>query len=289
MAKNLADLWKEAGKLEKEGEDVAEFNESVAKLPYQLKDEFRQRQDPKLDQQINSLQSDTFGAAIKGLDMYKGISDPFARRNLAEMYQGGIESQWKNAVDERTRRQGVFADYIEKWTGLFGAEAARKQQIFQNKQATWDREKNLADTEENNRRWNIEQAQKGSGGSGSKTWSNQEITSTINTLKNNGVDWGTISNYLAEQGVDVVHKSYADSQLNRAFNPNFQGYEEDKSPTEQLNEIKLAEAKKKQEYVDSFSAKENIDKANYGENYWEGTKIKKKKNWWADPTLYTAE
>lgn len=290
MAKSLADLWKEAGDLEDEGNDVANFNASVEKLPYQLKDEFRQRQDPKLDQQINRLQSDTFGAAIKGLDMYQDISNPFNRRSLAEMYQGGIESQWKNAVDERTRRQGVFSDYIEKWTGLFGAEAARKQQIFQNKQSTWDREKNLADTEENNRRWEIENARAERSGSGSnKAWTEQEITSTINQLKNNGVDWGTISNYLAEQGVDVVHKSYADSQLNRAFDPKFQGYEEDKTPTEQLNEIKLNDAKKKQQYIDSFSAKENIDKAKYGENYWEGTKIKKKKNWWVDSTLYKEE
>lgn len=166
MAKSYSDLWKEAADMEKEGADVANFNEAVAKLPYQLKDEFRKAQDPALDKAINKAQSDTFGAAIKGLNMYQDISNPFARRDLAETYQGIVEQGWKNLTDERTRRQGVYADYITKWTGLFGAEAAKKQDLFNNKMTIWEKEKSLADTEESKRRWEIEQSR--SGGTASK-------------------------------------------------------------------------------------------------------------------------
>lgn len=281
MAKSLKDLWKEAGELEEEGNDVANFNASVEKLPYQLKDEFRQRQDPKLDEQINRLQSDTFGAAIKGLDMYKDISDPFARRNLAEMYQGGIESQWKNAVDERTRRQGVFADYIEKWTGLFGAEAARKQQIFENKQATWDREKNLADTEENNRRWEIENARAAAsaGRASQKDWTEQEVREFVMSHKND-MTWQDQVDYLGSKGVDVSQGKNFDITANIAYNTGNHPL----VPTKETETER--KASEKRNYINSFNAKENINKANYGENYWEGTKIKKKKNWWFDSTLY---
>lgn len=166
MAKSYKDLWAEAATLDKEGKSVAEANANAAKLPYTLKDEFRKAQDPALDKAINKAQSDTFGAAIKGLNMYQDISNPFARRDLAETYQGIQEQGWKNLTDERTRRQGVYADYITKWTGLFGAEAAKKQDLFNNKLSVWEKEKSLADTEESARRWNIEQSQKG--GSGSK-------------------------------------------------------------------------------------------------------------------------
>lgn len=185
MAKSIKDLWASAAELEKEGEDVANFSESVAKLPIGLSEEFRKRQDPKLDEAINKAQSDTFGAAIKGLDMYKGISDPFARRNLAEQYQGGIEQGWKNLTDERTRRQGVYSDYIEKWTGLFGAEVAKRQSLFNNKLSAWDREKNLADTEENNRRWEIENARAERGSGGGKNDRNSFTSEAISAFNEN--------------------------------------------------------------------------------------------------------
>lgn len=156
MAKTIEDLWGEADELDKAGKKAAEAKATAAKLPYTLKDEFRKAQDPALDQAINKAQSDTFGAAIKGLNMYQDISNPFARRDLAEQYQGGVSMGWKNLTDERTRRQGVYADYIEKWTGLFGAEAAKEQDLFQNKLAKFDRESNLANTAESMRRWEIE-------------------------------------------------------------------------------------------------------------------------------------
>jgi len=273
MAKSYKDLWAEAGDLEKEGKSVAEASANAAKLPFTLKDEFRKAQDPELDKSINKAQSDTFGAAIKGLDMYKGISDPFARRNLAEQYQGGVEQGWKNLTDERTRRQGVYSDYITKWTGLYGAEAAKKQDLFNNKVATWDREKTLADTDENNRRWSIEnaRAERAAGSKSDKAFTDQEITATVNQLKNNGVDWGTINNFLAEKGVDTSTGSYADVQLNTAFKTgNYPTKPNSLSPNEELAKIKLGQAKQDEE----VKAKADSGSDNY---YWSGTKVKKKK------------
>jgi len=270
MAKSYKDLWAEAGNLQKEGSDVANFKEAVAKLPFQLTDEFRKAQDPKLDEAINKAQSDTFGAAIKGLDMYQGISNPFTRRALAEKYQGGVEMGWKNLVDERTRRQGVYSDYITKWTGLFGAEAAKRQDEFQNKMAIWDREKGLADTEENNRRWNIENA-RASASAGNKSYTEQEITATINQLRNGGTDWETISKFLGEKGVDVSTGSYADVQLNTAFGTgNYPVKPGALSPTQELAKIKLEQTNKDNEI------KRKADEGSDG-YYWSGTKVKKKK------------
>lgn len=236
MAKSYADLWKEVGGLEAEGKAVSEAKANAAKLPYTLKEEFRKAQDPKLDQAINKAQSDTFGAAIKGLNMYQDISNPFARRDLAEQYQGGIEMGWKNLTDERTRRQGVYADYIEKWSGLYGAEAAKRADEFNNKMSIWEKEKSLADTEENNRRWNIEnaRAERAANAKNDKPYTEQEITSTINTLKNKGVDWGTIASFLGEKGIDVNHNSFADKQLRGAFG----------QPTDDVDQLKEEQLKK---------------------------------------------
>jgi hypothetical protein len=285
MAKSYADLWKEAEDLGNQGEDVANFSEAVAKLPYQLKDEFRKAGDPELDQQINRLQSDTFGAAINGLNKYQDISNPFARRALAENYQGGIETQWKNAVDERTRRQGVYSDYIAKWTGLYGAEAAKKQDLFNNAQRTWDNEKTLADTEENNRRWNIENAR---AEKSAKATSDKTTTiGKINELKTAGATWEEISQFLASPeggGIDTVHGSEADIELNRAFVPGFKGYEKELTPTQKLDEIKLKEVESKGTGSLDRPYKNEGD-AEEGDYYWSGTTKKKKINWWRDKSV----
>lgn len=253
MAKSYADLWKEVGGLEAEGKAVSEAKANAAKLTYTLKEEFRKAQDPKLDEAINKAQSDTFGAAIKGLNMYQDISNPFARRDLAEQYQGGIEMGWKNLTDERTRRQGVYSDYIEKWSGLYGAEAAKRADEFNNKMSIWEKEKSLADTEENNRRWNIEnaRAERAASVKNDKPYSEQEITATINTLKNNGTDWDTIAKFLAEKGVDTSTGSYSDVQLNTAFKtgnyPTKPG-----TPLEQEN---LKKAKNENQLVENYNKK----------------------------------
>lgn len=277
MAKNYNQLWEEADGLKAEGESVANFAGNAAKLPYTLQDEFRKAQDPKLDEAINKAQSDTFGAAIKGLNMYQDISNPFARRDLAEQYQGGVEMGWKNLTDERTRRQGVYADYISKWSGLYGAEAAKRQDAFSNKMALWDREKSLADTEENNRRWEIEnaRAERSSRGSGSqKDYTEQEITAAINQLKNSGADWETISQFLAEEGVDVSTGAFSDIQLNTAFDSgNYPTKPSSLSPTQEIANMRLAEQQKETE----IKRKADEGEDNY---YWQGTSVKQKQKKW---------
>lgn len=266
MAKQIKDLWAELGNLESEGNDVANFKENVAKLPYTLKDEFRKSQDPALDKAINKAQSDTFGAAIKGLDMYQGISNPFSRRNLAEQYQGIVEQDWKNLTDERTRRQGVYTDYIDKWTGLFGAEAAKRQDQFNNKMSVWEKEKSLADTEENNRRWNIEQSQKKTAAN-DKPYTDQEITSTINSLKNNGVDWETISKFLAEKGVDTSTGSYSDVQLNTAFGTgNYPTKPTANKDATELQQEQLRKIKMENDIVEQSQKKS--DNTNVFQKFW---------------------
>jgi len=219
MAKNYTNLWQEADEMKDEGEKLAGFKESVAKLPFELKDAFRKSQDPKLDEAINKAQSDTFGAAIKGLDMYQGISNPFTRRNLAEQYQGITEQGWKNLTDERTRRQGVYADYIDKWTGLFGAEVAKRQDTFNNKMSIWEKEKSLADTEESTRRWNIENARaEKSAARTNSTLTDAEATKKASNLKNQGWTWQDINDYLVDQyGYNTLEGSQGDNMLRSLF------------------------------------------------------------------------
>jgi len=284
MAKSYKDLWAEAADLESEGENVANFNESVAKLPYTLKDEFRKAQDPKLDEAINKAQSDTFGAAIKGLNMYQDISDPFARRDLAEQYQGGIEMGWKNLTDERTRRQGVYADYITKWTGLYGAEAAKKQDLFNNKISIWEKEKSLADTEENNRRWEIEnaRAERTSGTKVAKDYTNQEITATVASLKAQGKNWGEINDFLVSEGIDTIRNSYADKQMRSIIGG--ERIEEQLSYSEENAKMKFEETKS-QGNGSQENPYKNESMAENGDYYWSGTKKKKKVNNWFDATV----
>jgi hypothetical protein len=280
MAKNYKDLWASAADLEKQGEDVANANANAAKLPYTLKDEFRKAQDPKLDEAINKAQSDTFGAAIKGLDMYKGISDPFARRDLAEQYQGGIEMGWKNLTDERTRRQGVYSDYITKWTGLYGAEAARKQDLFNNKVQTWDREKTLADTDENNRRWEIENARSaasaGSKGDDNLFWeyAQNELASSVG--EDGKYDPRVYERIRSEAKRYNINKDSFDNDMSYGLGESEYknlGIGTTLSPTQQKAKLELEEMERNKE----IGRKADDNEDNY---YWSGTKVKKKKTGW---------
>jgi hypothetical protein len=249
MAKTTKDLWAAAAELEKDGADVANFKETVTKLPYTLKESFREKQDPKLDEAINKAQSDTFGAAISGLNKYKEISDPFARRDLAEQYQGIVSQGYQNLTDERTRRQGVYSDYIDKWTGLFGAEAARKQDAFNNKMQTWNMEKNLADTEENNRRWEIEnaRAERNSGNANKKSTFLADAIAELNASKGedgkvNPNIYSEIRDLAATQGIS---KDEFDSQFSNKLgdweynNVGIKTEKPDELKAEQLRKIKM--------------------------------------------------
>ena len=227
MAKTLADLWEEADKLDKEGKKVANATATAAKLPFTLKDEFRKRQDPALDQAINASEQRVLGGAIEGLNKYQGISNPFTRRDLAEKYQGVLSLGYNNLTDERTRRQGVYSDYIEKWTGLFGAEAARQRDVFQAKLATFERYSNLADKEEDLRRYNIAQAEKGRGSGTAGTSKYQSRLEELSSAVNRGQYTREEANSILEKEVSKgLYKGITSHDSQAIYDLNPDNYED---------------------------------------------------------------
>lgn len=265
MAKTYTELLKSAGALKSDADDLSNFSANVSKLPYDLKDEFRKRQDPKLDEAINKAKSRTFGAAIEGLEKYQDISNPFARRNLAEKYQGGIEQGYSNLVDEKTRREGVYADYVSKWSGLYGVEASRRQNNFNNKVTLWNQEKTLADSA-----YSRADKEKKS------TLSNSELIKEISNLKTQGGTWQDINDYLVDQyGTDTTSGGFADNQLRKAFGE--EPFKEEKEQTaKQQYETSIYEEKlalKEKGISNSRSEAKN------GEMYYDGDGNIRKKSW----------
>jgi len=119
MAKDyFKGLKGKSDKITKAANKYASFAGDVAKLPYQLTDEYRKAQDPVLGQKINVAEQNVMGGAIQGLEKYKDISDPSTRRALAEGYQSGLSIDYTNLTDERTRSEEVYPTYKPKWTGL---------------------------------------------------------------------------------------------------------------------------------------------------------------------------
>jgi len=157
---NYSNLASMLGGMETQTNKYANFASDVAKLPYQLKDEFNKRRSPELDAKIRESEQKVMGGAIEGLNKYKDIQDPFERRALAEEYQGSLATTYGNLLDEKDRRQGKFAEYIDKWSGLFGAEAARQKTMLDFTERKWQNYVTLADKNESKRRWEIELAEK---------------------------------------------------------------------------------------------------------------------------------
>jgi hypothetical protein len=164
-----AGLTKMASKVDKAEKEAADYGYAASVLPIKLREAFDKNRDPELDKAIITKQQEVLGGAITGLEKYRDISDPFTRRALAEKYQSGLTVGLDSLTSERDRRQGKFEDYITKWSGLYGAEAARKQQVATSAASGLSRYKTLADTAENQRRYNIAEAEKkrGSGTSAS--------------------------------------------------------------------------------------------------------------------------
>lgn len=111
------------------GKDAIDMKYTADVLPAALKEAYDNSRDTSLDKEISKKRNDVMGGAIEGLNKYKDISDPFARRALAEKYQSGLSVGLDSLVTEKERRQKSFADYVNKWSGLFGAEAARRQSM----------------------------------------------------------------------------------------------------------------------------------------------------------------
>jgi hypothetical protein len=289
MAKNYyAGLDKESKKIQKAQNKYADFAEEVAKLPYQLQDEYRKSQDPELGKKINVAEQNVMGGAITALDKYKDISDPTTRRALAEKFQSGLSIDYKNLTDERTRREGVYADYITKWTGLYGAEAAKQEAKLNAKVESWNRSMNLAsakqsqanwqaEQDESKRRWDYEQAHKGSGKGGKDFLSDAISTLQSSTGKDGKID----PNVYQEVRNVAIAKGYSKDEFDKNFSNMLGSHEysnlgiatKEESPTTSLAKMKLKNAQTLEDL------KGKADKGDEG-YYWSGKTIKKKKKGW---------
>lgn len=217
----LDKIGEEADKAQKKAIDSTY---AAAALPYQLRDDFNKNKNPALDKAIVEKQSEVIGGAITGLEKFQDIFNPFQRRALAEKFQGGLHTELDSLTSERDRRQGKFEEYITKWTGLYGAEAAREVSYAGLAETKYNRAKSMADTIENNRRyeaeqaestrrWNIEQANKGT--EKADKYTDIEVRKMINEAKAAGRDWQTIADTLGSAGIDVSSGSMADNELRR--------------------------------------------------------------------------
>lgn len=108
----------------------ADYTKNVSGLPTQLTEEFKKRSDPTFDAKISGAEQNVLGGAIEGLNKYQGVTNPFERRALAEKYQSGLSSTYTALTDEKTRRQNTLLEYVDKWTGLFGAEAKKEEIVL---------------------------------------------------------------------------------------------------------------------------------------------------------------
>ena len=149
------------------GKSYAGYTGEVSALPYQLKEEFRQRRDPAFDQRVAEQEQQVLGGMSSGLQKYQDVQNPFDRRALAEGHRAGMATSLQGLYDERERRQGTILDYIDKWTGLFGAEAKKEELTLNAMKEGWQRDSGMAaqeygatstglQQEESRDRWNQE-------------------------------------------------------------------------------------------------------------------------------------
>lgn len=183
-------------------------------IPQQILSEFKAKGDPKLEKSINKKQQEVFGGYTEGMSKYADIKDPFQRRILADKYQSGLSNEHSALVSEKERRQGQLNDYISKWSTTFGAQAALAQDAVTQAQTSFNMQKDIADTAESKRRWEIEQADKKSTAK-PVAYNDSEIISVINEAKGAGASWEEIASRLAAKGIDVTQGSLADSELRR--------------------------------------------------------------------------
>jgi len=138
MANKYEEAYKKSFKgIKAESQAVADrtsaygdFASNVSGLPTQLSEEFKKRSDPTFSAKISGAEQNVLGGAIEGLNKFQNVSNPFERRALAEKYQSGLSSTYNALTDEKTRRQNTLLEYVDKWTGLFGAEAKKEEIVL---------------------------------------------------------------------------------------------------------------------------------------------------------------
>lgn len=275
----------------KASKDAADAQYTATALPSVLKDAYRQAGDPKLDQAISEKSNQVLGGAIEGLNKYKDIADPFQRRALAEKYQSGLSVGLDSLMSEKERRQGKLDEYITKWSGLYGAEAVRKQQQASIIGQQFQMQKTINDDAESKRRWEIENkrsaeshAKAMASGGKSDTFKDNDVIAMINEAKAGGRNWEQIAQTLGRAGVDVSKGSTADNELRRIHGLD---------PVKTIDTQYKPEKEKTQKQVFEEKKYENInaqikssqEEAKEGDLYWKGGKVfKKSSNWFGKST-----
>jgi hypothetical protein len=215
MSKYYAAAESLLSEIKKERQNLASETQLAAELPGQLSAAFREAADPKLEQAIAAANERTMGGAIEGLDKFQHILNPFKRRSLAEQYQGSLSLTAQSLTDEQARRQGVMADYVQRYGDTYGARAKASQIRLQGLQQEFGMQMQIGGRYEaaaERARARQEKAEK------FDTLSDEEITSHVRQLKDAGKNEQEISEYLADRyGVDTAAGSHFDVQAAKAF------------------------------------------------------------------------
>ena len=209
MAKSYAQLETDSEKIAQSSSKYADVLGKIETAPQEITEAYRKSKANKnIDEAINKSEQQMLGGFTAGVDKYSNVSNPFKRLALATKYKGTLAVEYNNLVDERTRRAGVLSEYIDKWRGLYGAEAARQKVQIDSMESKFQRDLTLKKAQES-----------GSGsGNGNKKMSNEELIKTVNQLKGAGASWQDINDYLVEEyGVDTQQDSFADMQIRKAF------------------------------------------------------------------------
>lgn len=199
--------------------EAADSGYVASALPHILREGFRKNSDPEFDAAIVTKQNEVLGGAIEGLSKYEGIANPFQRRALAEKYQSGLSIGLNSLTSERERRQGKLEEYITKWSGLYGAEAARKQALASSADAAFSRGMSIADKNENMRRYDIEQADKAATKGTSQA---NKYTSRLEQI----ADDVRVGKYSRETAAFKIKKEFPDADPNDIYREVEDNYEQ---------------------------------------------------------------
>ncbi len=193
------------------------FQAQVDRLPFDLKDYFRKNRSKELDEKINKAETDYGNAGFEGLSKYANVTDPIARRALAEQYQGLRGNDYKNLLSEKDRRQGKYMDYIEKYTGLYSAEASRQQGLLKNMRDNWSMMNTLSQQQNDEKwkqmEWDNKISQQNKSGS-KKPLTEAEMRKEQARLKDLGLNWHQINEkMIRDHGVDIQQGGTYDTSM----------------------------------------------------------------------------
>lgn len=283
-----AGLTSFAEKLSKSQKSATDARYIASALPYTLAEEFRKQGDPALDAAIVTKQQQVLGGGIEGLNKYQMITNPFERRAMAEKFQSGLTIGLDSLTSEKTRRQGKFEEYINKYAGLYGAQAAMKESEANQMSNEFNIYKSIADQTENTRRYNLERADKAAATSktGDESLFREYITSELNASR--GKD-GKVDPAVYARLRDEAYTKYGTTKgtFDSQFSSNVGNHEYEKlGLTAPKDTTDYKQQIENNRFAEFANAKSSEKEAKYGEYYWKNGKIYLKKNWAFDEEVY---